>query len=143
MEFKESAQRASRQTKTFEVTYQVEQPEGGSLLPGMTGNAQIRLYDFESDAYMVPTRVVFGDIYMNPHVWVLDPAAMTVSAREVSIGRNKGRSLAITGGVSAGEVLVSSHVTFLREGEKVELLDLQSNLQSDLQQEADDASPQG
>ena len=130
MEFKESAQRASTQTKTFEVTYQVDQPDNGILLPGMTGNAQISLYDFEDDAFMVPTRVVFGDIYMNPHVWILAPATNTVSAREVSIGRNAGRSIAITGGVTPGEVLASSHVSFLREGEQVELLD-------------DSADPQG
>lgn len=129
LDFKEFAKRADPITKTYEVTYQVAQPaDGPLLLPGMTGTAQVRLLEFEAGQFMVPSRVVFGDIYMNPRVWVLNPENNTVQSRLVAIGRSAGISLAITEGVSAGELLVNSHVAFLREGESVTLADTSAGL---------------
>ncbi len=120
MEFKEVAQKADQQTQTYEVTYQVEQPEEFILLPGMTASAHLEFYNYISGEYKVPVRAVFGDIHMNPRVWILDESTMTVSSREVDIGHQVGRSVAIVGGVDPGEVLVASHVAFLREGEAVQ-----------------------
>mgnify|MGYP001824336114 CR=1 FL=1 len=123
LEFKEFSGRADPQTKTYEVTFQVEQPEDGLLLPGMTGSARVELLGLQEGNLMVPSRAVFGDIYMNPRVWVLDTQSNAVSSQPVSVGRNAGRSIAITGGLEPGDVLVSSHMSFLREGEVVEPLD--------------------
>lgn len=119
MQFREAAQRADPETKTYEVTYQIDQIPGLTLLPGMTASAQVEFHDFTQGQFRVPSRVVFGDIYMRPRVWVLDEAAGTVTSREVTIGRSAGRSLTITSGVQPGDRLVSSHVAFLREGEVV------------------------
>ena len=121
MEFKEFAQRPDSETKTYEVTYQVEQLSDGLLLPGMTATAEVELFDFVPGNFRVPARTVYGDIYMQPRVWVLDENELRVSSRSVSVGRKAGSSIAITAGVEAGETLVTSHVAFLREGEQVAL----------------------
>jgi multidrug efflux pump subunit AcrA (membrane-fusion protein) len=49
-------------------------------------------------------------------VWVLDAATMTVSSRNVTIGRMSGRMIEITSGLEGGEEIVAVGAPYLAEG---------------------------
>ena len=55
-------------------------------------------------------------------VWVVDPAAKTVSLREVAVGASDSSSVAVTSGLKVGDIVVTAGVQALRPGQKVSLL---------------------
>jgi RND family efflux transporter MFP subunit len=59
-------------------------------------------------------------------VWVVDPAEMTVSARQVSVLRYDAEAAIIDDGLTDGEVVVTAGVHALRPGQEVRLLDRRS-----------------
>ena len=59
-------------------------------------------------------------------VWVVDPAAMTVSARQVSVLRYDADDVIINDGLADGDVVVTAGVHALRPGQEVRLLDRSS-----------------
>jgi multidrug efflux pump subunit AcrA (membrane-fusion protein) len=67
----------------------------------------------------VPAQAVQADAGLEPRVWLLDPAAMTVSPRKVSIGRLSGSMLEITEGLVGGEEIVAVGAPYLAEGMRV------------------------
>jgi RND family efflux transporter MFP subunit len=54
-------------------------------------------------------------------VWVIDPKALTVSSRPVTVAARSGDRVAVTGGLKAGERVVVAGVHSLADGQKVEL----------------------
>lgn len=56
-------------------------------------------------------------------VWVVDPAAMTVSARPVSVLRYDADDVIINEGLADGDIVVTAGVHALRPGQEVRLLD--------------------
>ena len=64
-------------------------------------------------------RAVQADNGLEPRVWVLDPASMTVSSRAVEVGRMSGRSIQVTSGLDGGEEIVSVGAPYLAEGMRV------------------------
>jgi RND family efflux transporter MFP subunit len=57
-----------------------------------------------------------------PAVWVVDQAAQTVALRSVQVGRFDPARVLVSGGLQAGEVIVTAGVQALRPGQKVRLL---------------------
>ena len=92
---KELATKADEQTQTFRATFTMDAPEDFNVLPGMTANVVIDLTAVvDKDVVKwVPVRAVQADNGLEPRVWVLDPASMTVSSRAVEVGRMSGRSI--------------------------------------------------
>ncbi|MDR3470164.1 MAG: efflux RND transporter periplasmic adaptor subunit [Devosia sp.] len=58
-----------------------------------------------------------------PVVWVVDPKAMTVSTRPVTLGPTTGTSVAVTDGLSDGDRVVVAGVHSLTDGQVVKLDD--------------------
>ena len=56
---------------------------------------------------------------MGYRVWVLDPDTMTVSSREVRIGRMTSNKIEILEGLYGGEEIVSVGAAYLAEGMRV------------------------
>lgn len=121
LSFKEIALKADPKTKTFEVTYLMRSPDEFNLLPGMTADVTLNMPSLRGAIFNVPSRAVFGDIYMEPKVWVLDKATMTVAMRPVRIGRMTGTSIEVVEGLQPGDVVVTSPTNFLLEGQQVQL----------------------
>jgi len=120
LSFKEIAKRADPVTKTFEVTYLMPAPEEFNVLPGMTASVSINMPSMRGAIFLVPARAVVGDIAMEPRIWVLDRATMTVSSKAVRVGRLTGDSIEVVDGLESGDVLVTSPSNFLLEGQRVE-----------------------
>ena len=120
LEFKEMANKADLKTKTFEATYLMEPPEDFNVLPGMTASVTINMPSLRGAVFNIPERAVFGDIHMQPRVWLLDADTMTVSSRPVRVGRLTGDSIEVLEGLEPGDVLVTSPTNFLLEGQQVQ-----------------------
>mgnify|MGYP001815125464 FL=1 len=118
---KELATKADDQTQTFRTTFTMDAPTDFNVLPGMTANVIIDLTAvIDKDAVKwVPARAVQADNTMEPRVWVLDPATMTVSSRPVKIGRMSGRSIQVMEGLDGDEEIVSVGAPYLAEGMRV------------------------
>jgi multidrug efflux pump subunit AcrA (membrane-fusion protein) len=99
----------------------MDAPTSFTVLPGMTATVLLDLsqvVDYESVKW-VPARAVQADSVLDPRVWLLDPATMTVSSRPVSIGRMSGSMIEITGGLAGGEEIVAVGAPYLAEGMRV------------------------
>jgi RND family efflux transporter MFP subunit len=57
-----------------------------------------------------------------PAVWIVDPASLTVSMRNVDVLRFDPTRVAVSGGLDTGEVVVTAGVQALHPGQKVRLL---------------------
>ena len=55
-------------------------------------------------------------------VWVVDPAAKTVSLREIGVGASAASTVQVASGLANGDVVVTAGVQALRPGQKVSLL---------------------
>jgi RND family efflux transporter MFP subunit len=118
---KEIATKANEQTQTFRATFTMESPTNFTVLPGMTTTVILDLTKLmpEDLVKRVPVRAVQGDSGLKSRVWILDPQTMTVSGREVTIGRMTGSMVQITDGLSGGEEIVSVGAPYLAEGMQV------------------------
>lgn len=120
---KEIATKANAQTQTFRATFTMDSPTDFTVLPGMTTTVLLDLSNLiaaDSDVIKrVPVRAVQGDSSLQPRVWILDPHSMTVSAREVVIGRMSGDQVEIIEGLDGGEEIVAVGAPYLAEGMRV------------------------
>jgi RND family efflux transporter MFP subunit len=121
LSIKEVATKADSKTQTFKTTFTMPAPTQFVVLPGMTTTVVV---DFSKilDQQMVtwvPVRAVQADSGLAPRVWLLDADSMTVSSREVVIGRMAGSRIEILTGLNAGDEIVAVGAPYLAEGIKV------------------------
>lgn len=118
---KEIATKANDQTQTFRATFTMDAPTNFTVLPGMTTMVQLDLSELIVEDFVkrVPVRAVQGDSSLKPRVWILDTQTMTVSGREVVIGRMTGSMIQINEGLNGGEEIVAVGAPYLAEGMQV------------------------
>lgn len=115
---REVAPQANPQTRTFEIKVGLTDPPREMWL-GATVTARM-----ETDA--VPIIEIPATAMTNfndqPAVWIVDQASQTVSMRNVDILRFDQASIAVSGGLDIGEIVVTAGVQALHTGQKVRLL---------------------
>jgi RND family efflux transporter MFP subunit len=118
---KEVATKADAQTQTFKATFTMDTPEQFTLLPGMTATVTLDMTALigKKRSKWIPVRAVQADAGLEPRVWVLNPADMTVSPSEVTIGRLSGGNIEILSGLEGGDEIVSVGAPYLAEGMRV------------------------
>lgn len=118
---------ASETTRTYPVTVIMDQPPGARILPGMAGKAtraDIGVEQTEGAGIVVPeTAVLTKDDPSKSFVWIIDEAAKTVSTRAVTTGAVVDQGLEIADGLKPGEWIVTAGVNYLKEGQKVRILE--------------------
>lgn len=124
LEFKEISTKADEKTQTFGATYLMRQWEQGVVLPGMTATVTV---DFGGTlgadiVHTVPVTAVVGDYKLDPRVWVVDEASMTVAPRPVKVGRMVGDGIVVREGLEPGMRVVTAGTPFLVKGMKVRLM---------------------
>lgn len=121
LQIKEIATRADPDTQTFPVTFTMPQPSEFSVLPGMTAQVDIDFSDLlvRETSTWVPIGAVQADAVLEPRVFVLDPEAMEVRSREVSVGRVSGAMIEVLAGLEGGEEIVSVGAAYLADGMRV------------------------
>jgi len=113
----EVASVADPTTRTFEATFRFAKPEGANVLGGMTAKVIVSIGGGNARADLwIPASAVVSDVDEGPTVWVVDPSALTVSARRVELGDLSGERVAILQGLEAGETVAISGVHQLRDG---------------------------
>ncbi len=126
-QIKEIGTEASETTRTFPVTLIMDQPDGATILPGMAGRA--RRGDFPQPAesggrIVVPETAILtapGDT-AKTFVWIVDAGSMTVARREIGTSQVTAEGYVVSDGLTPGEWIVTAGVNFLKEGQKVRLL---------------------
>jgi RND family efflux transporter MFP subunit len=124
-EIKEIGTEASERTRTYPVNLIMDQPEDITILPGMAGSARGRVETEEGarDAgYEVPLASVFADEQDTSYVWVIDESSMTVTRREVTLGKLTPRGVLVQG-LEPDLWIATAGVNTLTEGQQVKILD--------------------
>ena len=115
---REVGPQADAVTRTFEVRVGLIDPPPemllGATVTGEMRTVAARVIDIPASAL---TR-----FNSQPGVWVVDPKTLTVSPRNVEVARFDPATVAVSGGLSDGEVVVTAGVQALHEGQKVRLL---------------------
>ena len=124
---KEIGTEASETTRTYPVTLIMEQPEGAKILPGMAGKAYSKspADAVESGAGLaIPVSAVLTDVAdQKTYVWVIDESTLTVQKRAVTPGPLTDFGIKITGGLQPGEWIATAGVHYLKDGQKVRILE--------------------
>ncbi len=124
---KEIGREATQATRTFPLTFVMEQPENGEILPGMAGEAVIQARLPESagkTGITIPATAAFASSDIDvTNVWVIDTTTNTLSRREVQTGEVTTSGLLITGGLEAGDWIVTAGTHSLSDGQEVRIVD--------------------
>jgi RND family efflux transporter MFP subunit len=121
---KEFATRADSQSQTYQVVFEMPQPEDLNVFPGMSGTVTgvWETEETEEQVSTIPAAAVDTAPDGGNYVWVVDPAEKVVRKRPVQVGRVAGTTdIVILEGLAGGETLVGAGVTRLREGMKVSI----------------------
>ena len=70
----------------------------------------------------MPVSAVVGDYKLDPQVWTVDEASMTVSPQPVKVGRLLGDGIEVLEGLEPGARVVTAGTPFLVEGMQVRLM---------------------
>jgi RND family efflux transporter MFP subunit len=123
---KEIGTEASQTTRTYPVRLIMEQPEDIKILAGMagqvTGKARLPGEEGASKTIVIPVSAVFAPEAEKSYVWVIDESSMTVKRREVTTESLVDTGIPVTQGLQQGEWVATAGVHFLREGQKVRIL---------------------
>ena len=105
-------------TRTFKVRVSVNDPPSAMRLGAtVTGRMDAEL----AKGIAIPASAL-TEIDHKPAVWVVDPAKLTVQLHPVEVLRFDPGTVAISGGLKGGEVVVTAGVQALHPGQKVRLL---------------------
>lgn len=115
---REIAPQADPVTRTFRVRVGLDNPPEIMRL-GSTVTGQVRFDNSPSIEIPASALTAFNS---QPAVWVVDPTNTTVTMRNVEVLRFNPATVAISSGLSVGEVVVSAGVQALHPGQKVRLL---------------------
>ncbi|MEA3488764.1 MAG: efflux RND transporter periplasmic adaptor subunit [Candidatus Omnitrophota bacterium] len=117
--------RIDNKTGTFPVTVQIVE-HGGELRAGMVADVKFVFTSPDKDAsetITVPTEAVLEDPKGDQYVWIFDPDKETVSKRKVEVERLTQGGTIIRSGLESGEIIATAGAHYLREGQKVKLLE--------------------
>ena len=115
---REVAPEADPVTRTFEVRVGLTDPPPAMLL-GATVNGQVEMP--ATPVVDIPASAL-ARVNQHPAVWIVDPATMTVTPRNVEVLRFDPGTVAVASGLDTGEIVVTAGVQALYPGQKVRLL---------------------
>jgi membrane fusion protein, multidrug efflux system len=115
---REISPQADPVTRTFEVKVGLTDPPAAMRL-GVTVIGKVQLESVP--AIEIPASAL-TEFDRRPAVWVVDPAKLTVSLRNVDVLRHSPATVAISGGLDTGDIVVTAGVQALHPGQKTRLL---------------------
>jgi RND family efflux transporter MFP subunit len=115
---REVAPQANPVTRTFEVKVGLTDPPAAMLLGAtVTGRVQ-----GEALTTIEIPATALTKFNRQPAVWIVDPTSRSVSMRNVDVQRFDQAIVAVSGGLDAGEIVVTAGVQALHPGQKVRVL---------------------
>jgi RND family efflux transporter MFP subunit len=106
------------------VTIDIE-ADSGRIRPGITTEVTLLLGGEQGDgAYLVPIGALSPSAAdSGNHVYLFDPATSTVRRTAIEDDGIRDSDLVVTKGLQAGDIVAVAGVSFLRDGQKVRLMD--------------------
>src|SRR5262245_16967799 len=115
---REVAPQANPVTRTFEVKVGLTDPPPAMRLGAtVTGRMEV-----ESVPIIEIPATALTKFNRQPAVWIVDPSTLMVAIRNVDVLRFEPASVAVSGGLDTGEVVITAGVQALHPGQKVRLL---------------------
>ena len=118
LNFKEYATEPDLRSRTYRVTFDMENPTDLRLLPGMSATVRVALLSEKDQLPVLPLQALVGDGNQT-HVFVYDPDTQRVAARSVTTGRLMAEGVEILEGIQSGEQVVAAGAGFLSDGMQV------------------------
>jgi membrane fusion protein, multidrug efflux system len=115
---REVAPQADPVTRTFQVKVGLTDPPAAMRL-GSTVNGVVRL---ESDKVIAIPASALTELNRQPAVWIVDPAKLTVSLRNIEMLRFDPGTVVVAHGLETGDIVVTAGVQALHPGQTVRLL---------------------
>jgi RND family efflux transporter MFP subunit len=115
---REVSPQADPQTGTFRVRVGLSDTPAEMRL----GSSVVGRVTLEGLAGMVLPASALSRANGTPSVWVLDTASETVSPKPVEVAAYRASEIVISGGIAAGDVVVTAGIQSLRPGQRVRLL---------------------
>ena len=115
---------ASRSTRTYRLTVLMDQPAGVRILPGMSGELRARLEppSTQPKAMEVLASALFEESDGTTRVWLVDTSTMTVHRQPVKATRPTSVGFLVEG-LKPGQTVVIAGVHYLKEGQKVRIME--------------------
>ena len=119
-QFKEASGEADPSTQTYEVSFSFIPPDDLFILPGMTATVESSFLfngaeDLVAEGVAVPLSSILaeGDATF---IWVVDPATMIISKRDVIVQSDAGEYVTVTEGLTGDETIIAAGVSFFHDG---------------------------
>jgi len=127
---KEIGKEASAITRTYPVTLIMDQPEDIKILPGMAGKTKGAVIEGVEELNEVGLEVPLSALFTlgesrDTYVWIINEQSNTVKRRTVTTDRLTDHGQIVTEGLEPGELIATAGVHYLKEGQKIRIL--QSN----------------
>jgi RND family efflux transporter MFP subunit len=116
---REVAPQADPVTRTFEVKVGLTNPPDTMRL----GSTVVGRMQLDAVPVMEIPASALTEFDRRPAVWVVDPATLTVSLRNVDVLRHNPATVAISQGLNSGEIVVTAGAQALHPGQKTRLLE--------------------
>jgi len=109
---------------TFPVKVVIEDT-GGKIRPGMSAEVSLELASPEAESgYLIPFHtLVPGDTKTTSSIFVFDPETATVKKTQVETQASVDNNIVVTKGVKPGDIVAVAGVSYLRDGQKVKLME--------------------
>ena len=121
LEYREHATEPDPVVQTYQVTFGFERPEELNLLPGMTVTVVVTADPLlhSNDQLDVALSALNTANDGSYYLWIFDPEKRQVTKRKAKVGRITGDRIELLSGAKAGEQVITSGGSHLREGMKV------------------------
>jgi multidrug efflux system membrane fusion protein len=110
----------------FPIRIAIDADAGSERIrPGITAEVILLLGDEQGDkAYLIPVGALSpGGQESGNHVFVFDPDTSSVKRTAIEDGGIRGSNIIVTSGLKAGDIIAVAGVSFLRDGQKVRLIE--------------------
>jgi multidrug efflux system membrane fusion protein len=109
-------------TRTFAVTLQVQQPEEGNILAGMTAEVSARKPIKGESGLTLPVSALVPGPGGSYFVWVLSDESMETRQVTVEVGDLTGDQAVILSGLKVGDRVITAGASSLSAGQQVRLI---------------------
>ncbi|MFY9655787.1 MAG: efflux RND transporter periplasmic adaptor subunit [Methylocystis sp.] len=106
-------------TRSFRVRVSILSPPSAMRL----GDTLIGRIHLDASAGITIPAAALSETDGRPSVWIVDPATLTVSLRNIKVARFSSEAVVVTEGLRPEDMIVTAGVQALHPGQKVRLLD--------------------